>query len=92
MENGTTVLGSRVKCAISGFTGIATGRLEYINGCFQILIHPPVNDKGEDQKSIWIDECQVDLVDLAAVPHWGAPVLPQLGAPKVGGPPQEDWR
>ena len=39
-----TELGQKVKDSITGFAGIVTGRAEYITGCHQILVQPPVKN------------------------------------------------
>ena len=50
-------LGSTVTEAISGFTGIASGRCEYLTGCTQILVQPLGLDKdGKKKDSLWLDE------------------------------------
>jgi len=53
-----TQLGSEVKDIISGVKGIATGRVEYITGCNQVLIQPQSKD-GSFKDSFWIDEQRV---------------------------------
>lgn len=40
-------IGKKVRCRISGFTGIATSRIEYLNGCVQYGVRPRV---GKDKK------------------------------------------
>lgn len=49
-------LGSKVRDVITGYTGIATGRVEYITGCDQLLVSPPVKDGGEFVESKWLDK------------------------------------
>jgi hypothetical protein len=50
-------LGSTVTEAISGFTGIASGRCEYLTGCTQILVQPIGLDKdGKKRDGLWLDE------------------------------------
>lgn len=39
-------LGDKVRCKITGFTGIAISRTEYINGCIQIEVTAKLK-KGE---------------------------------------------
>ena len=38
----TIELGQKVQDSITGFAGLVTGRCEYITGCNQILIQPPI--------------------------------------------------
>jgi hypothetical protein len=53
-------LGREVKCKVTGFKGIATSRVEYLNGCFRISVQPPVCKDGKFTDSIYIDEPQLD--------------------------------
>ena len=48
-------LGAKVKDSITGFSGIVTGRAEYITGCRQYAITPKAV-KNEHKDSYWIDE------------------------------------
>lgn len=52
----TIKLGSKVRDIISGFTGVATGRAEYISGCAQVLIGPVVGKDGSFRDGQWFDE------------------------------------
>jgi hypothetical protein len=55
-------LGCRVTDTVNGFTGLVTGRLEYLNGCRQFLVKPEALDKdGKPQDGIWIDEQYLNL-------------------------------
>lgn len=55
-------LGSKLRDVVSGLEGIATGRLEYLNGCVQYLIDPPLDKDGKLQKGMWVDSQQVEKV------------------------------
>ncbi len=59
----TIELGMRVQDKVSGFIGIVVCRAEYLNGCVQYEVRPPVNEKGETVKGEWIDEVQLEVVD-----------------------------
>jgi hypothetical protein len=62
MANQTFQLGNTVRDIVTGITGIATSRVEYLNGCIQIGIRPKaVDNKAED--SIYVDIQQVEYVD-----------------------------
>jgi hypothetical protein len=53
------VLGNVYEDRISEFTGIATARTEFLNGCVRIALTPKI---GEDKKPIeteWFDEQQL---------------------------------
>jgi hypothetical protein len=56
-------LGNKVKCTITGFTGIAVTRLEHINGCVQYGIKPPMK-KGENKfpENQYIDDHQLEVI------------------------------
>ena len=49
-------LGATVKEVISGFTGVVTGRVQYITGCFQYLI----TSRNADVKPVWYDEDRLE--------------------------------
>lgn len=56
-------LGLRAKCKVTGFTGIVAGKTEYLNGCIQWLIKPPIDKDGKYVDGQWIDEGQLEVVD-----------------------------
>ena len=56
-------LGNKVRDAVTGFVGIATARLEFLNGCKQITITGPAMKDG-DIRTIDVDEEQVKYVSL----------------------------
>jgi len=60
-------LGDEVQCIVTNFKGIATGRCEYLNGCVQYSVRPPVNKDNKRQDAIWIDEEQLKVTELEKV-------------------------
>ncbi len=50
-------LGDKVKDRVSGMVGIATARVEFLNGCVQYQVQPPMA-KGESKmpEEIGVDE------------------------------------
>lgn len=52
-------LGQKVKDSITGFSGIATARCEYLNGCVSVEVRPTKLIDGKMIKSAWIDEQQL---------------------------------
>lgn len=56
-------LGDKVKDRVSGFKGIVTSRTEYLNGCQQYGVAPPIDKEGKMLDSYNIDGQQLDLVD-----------------------------
>jgi hypothetical protein len=55
------MLGKKVKDNVTGFTGIATARVQYLNGCVQFKIQGASNKSGE-AKDMWIDEGQISVL------------------------------
>lgn len=57
------ILGSVVKDEVTGFTGTAVARVEYLNGCVQYEVRPRMNPKkpGEMFETCWIDEQQLKV-------------------------------
>ncbi len=48
-------LGQKVRDRITGFTGVVTGRTEYITGCEQLLVQPPIKEDGSFVDPRWFD-------------------------------------
>lgn len=57
-------LGSLVKCKVTGYKGIATARIVYLNGCVRVEVTPQgqTGDKGIEIKSTFLDEGQLEVV------------------------------
>lgn len=60
-------LGQKVKDRVTGFNGIAIARVEYLNGCVQILVRPKMvkpakGDNLEYPNAIYIDVEELDAV------------------------------
>lgn len=60
-------LGQTVKDKITGFSGIVTGRVEYLTGCNQLLVAPPVKDDGAFRDSQWFDEQRCDVLNATPI-------------------------
>ena len=54
-------LGSKVKDKITGFSGTVTGRCEYLSGCNQALVVPPVGKDGNYKDGQWFDEQRLEV-------------------------------
>jgi hypothetical protein len=54
-------LGAKVKNIVTGFTGIATARVEYLNGCIQYCVEGLANKDGKSEYH-YIDEGSLDVV------------------------------
>jgi len=57
-------LGRKVRDKVTGFEGIATSRVEYINGCIQYGVTPKVkkDDRTAYPDSTYVDEGQLELI------------------------------
>jgi hypothetical protein len=55
-------LGARYVDKITRFSGVATGRAEYISGCTQVLLAPGVDKDGNWKDSNWFDEQRLQVV------------------------------
>lgn len=55
-------LGQEVRDTVTGFTGTATSRLEYLNGCVQYNVRPRVREDGKFPDGEWIDAQQLEVV------------------------------
>jgi len=50
-------LGDTVTDSITGFTGVAIGRCDYLNGCEEWELQPKIlQENGEPVKARWFDE------------------------------------
>lgn len=52
-------LGDRVKDTVSGLVGIATQRIEFLNGCIQYSVTPKLKKGGTEMVAWNIDEEQL---------------------------------
>lgn len=62
-----TELGSKVQDIITGFSGVVTGRAEYISGCNQALVVPAIRPDGALPDSQWFDEQRLSVVDESKI-------------------------
>lgn len=82
-------IGDRVGHRINGFTGIVTGKTEYINGCRQFLVSPESLDKdGKPTDGIWVDEQNLEVIVEQVLPD----PFPVGGAPATAGGPDRHER
>lgn len=56
-------LGRTYTDKITGFTGVATGFVQYISGCHQVLLAPRVGEDGALRDSQWFDLQRVAAMD-----------------------------
>ena len=56
--------GSKVRDTVTGLTGTATGRAEYMHRPPCILVEPPINEQnGRLADSVWVNEKRIEVVD-----------------------------
>jgi hypothetical protein len=55
-------LGQEVKDTVTGFTGIATAKVEYLNGCVQFCVKPKIAKNKEMPGGCYIDIEQLEVV------------------------------
>ncbi|HEX7111391.1 MAG TPA: hypothetical protein VF216_03030 [Mizugakiibacter sp.] len=48
-------LGNEVKDVVTGFEGIATAKVEYLNGCVQFCVTPQVGADNKMPDGVYID-------------------------------------
>lgn len=56
-------IGRNVIDKVTGFAGRATGYVEYITGCNQVLVTPRVTEPSKWPEGMWIDDTRLDYVD-----------------------------
>jgi len=60
MEN--IKLGDKVRCKITGFTGIAVVRSEFLNGCIQWSVLSKMGKDNKMPEEIGIDEKSLEII------------------------------
>ncbi len=74
-------LGDKVRDRINGFTGVITGRSEFLYGCIQVLVAPlTITPEGKHPDSVWLDEGRVEVIEE------GAHERPASAPIRTGGP------
>ena len=88
-------LGQRVRSIVTGFAGIVISRCEYLTGCVQYGVKPPVDKDSNDVAVLYHDEGELEFVDsgIAAKPKpvetQAAPTPPRafvMGGPSMNAP------
>lgn len=75
------MLRARVRDKVTGFVGIATGRVEYITGCNQVLVSPPVKQDGDLPDSKWFDEQRMEVLEEDFISPLDNTLTPGAGEP-----------
>lgn len=72
-------LGNKVRDKVTGYEGVATARVEYLNGCVQYCVKPKVGSDGKMPDHEYIDIQQLEVVSE------GEAITPS----KTGGPQRD---
>lgn len=72
-------LGNKVRDKVTGYEGVATARVEYLNGCVQFCVKPRVGSDGKMPDHEYIDVQQLEVVSQ------GDTITPS----KTGGPQRD---
>lgn len=73
------ILGNTLRDKVSGFTGVATSKTDFMTGNVQYSLQPPIKDGGALPESVGFDAHQLETV----VPN--ATVIPFIEAPADTG-------
>lgn len=94
MIDRNTILGTKMRCMVTGFEGIAIGKSEWLNGCCQFGIKPPIDEKGKQLDAEWIDNGQLEFVDIGIADQMRAEAedaeQPEQREARAPGGPQSD--
>jgi hypothetical protein len=61
-------LGDKLRDKITGFTGINTGRVQYLTGCIQYLLVPRGETENKLPDGEWFDEGRLEVVEEGLIP------------------------
>ena len=62
-------LGDRVRCRVTGYTGIVKSITSYLNGCDRVSIQAPSKEDGTIPKDLYVDIMQVEVLTTQVVPE-----------------------
>jgi len=60
-------LGDKVRDTVTGFTGIATGRTNWLQGCTRVGVQTQELHDGKPIESQWFDEPQLEVIEKGAI-------------------------
>lgn len=60
-------LGNTYQDKVTGFTGVATGHVDYISGCNQTLLVPKVGADNKPGDPSWVDDQRLVSVDAPTI-------------------------
>lgn len=75
-------LGDKCRDQVTGFEGVATARVEYLNGCVRYALEAPKEGSVEE---LYFDDQRLTVIvpDAIAGGHDGVPTTPTGGARKA---------
>lgn len=82
-------LGDKVKDTLTGFTGVVTGRVEYLTGCNQVYVLPKSEKENEIKDGNWFDIERIEKVEDRAVKIEPRRTGADTPAPRASGSRQE---
>ena len=56
-------LGDKVRCKLTGFTGITVAKTEFINGCIQWSVVPKISKDNKFPEEVGIDEQSLEVIN-----------------------------
>ncbi len=89
MKKKTIELGDKVKDVISGFTGIVTGKSEFLHGCIRYGICPQELHDGATIDTHWFDEPQLELIESNVVAVDNKTPEDKTGGPMSSNPTRQ---
>ena len=68
-------LGDTVQDMVTGLKGVVTGITQWITGCDQAIVQPPLKKDGEKPETVWMDinRCKVSKVKRIVIPTYEKP-------------------
>ena len=66
-------LGSKVKCMISEFEGIAVCKTFYLNGCIAFLVQGKADEKTGTSFTEWVDQSKLEVISDGILPKYKKP-------------------
>ena len=76
-------LGNKVKDIVTGFEGIAIAKIEYLNGCKQFCVQPPVDKDGKRPDGVYLDHQQLEVVSIGVAIEGKGTGGPSSNAPQA---------
>lgn len=55
-------LGNRMKCRVTGLTGIVVAKTTYLFGLPRLCLQPAIGDDGRMQEPTWFEAAQLETV------------------------------